>query len=43
MIGGHFQIDVVQRLAFTVPGIQIVDMDSDAHDYAAPNVPRRTT
>ena len=31
VVGRHFQIDVVQRLAFAVPGIQTLDLDSNAH------------
>ena len=31
VIRRHVQIDVVQRLAFAVPGIQFLDLDSNAH------------
>src|SRR5579864_436412 len=31
MIRRHFQIDVVQGLTFAVPGIQALDLDSNAH------------
>ena len=31
VIRDHVQIDVVQRLAFAVPGIQVLDLDSNAH------------
>src|SRR5215469_10883024 len=43
VIGGHTDIDVVQSLAFAIPRIQFLDLNSYAHDYAAPNEPRRTT
>src|SRR5439155_13081477 len=27
----HFQVDVIQRLTFAIPGIQALDLDSNAH------------